>query len=258
TKDQINPRPPHLSRHSWPELSISHPQQTPVITPLALVGAICLQTNERFPTIQMDSKQMKNKITNMETRLRFAAERNKAALDSTDKGQLKISWRERMARTCPLSNLDLPHIVGGDIQHEMQDGEASEFVHVDEGVKGLNETARLSVEMGMITRQKELDAKRAKDILDNNIELKKIEMIREEKQHEHERRLAEIQADKDLAVKREELGLQAQLEVMRDMERMRREIDERLTELHQTHLQPRRQPRRHGRSSSKSPSNNIV
>ncbi|KAI8595645.1 hypothetical protein EDD21DRAFT_390660, partial [Dissophora ornata] len=257
----------------------------------------------------MDSKQMKNNITNIRIRLSFAdAELNEAGLDSSNEGQLKNQVRRlrnaRMEGTRPLINLDPQPIVENEIHHQMQDGEASKFANVDEGgeeerhdvkeeeeeealersprpqqkhwqgqgqeqledqdqpeqnvdlpstsnqskitspdtlldiIKNLNETARLSVEMGAITKQKKLEAKRAKDIQDNNIELKKIEMMREEKQHEHERRLAEIQADKDLAVKREELGLQAQQEMMRDMERMRREIDERLNELRQMHLQP--------------------
>ncbi|KAI7826231.1 hypothetical protein BC939DRAFT_527773 [Gamsiella multidivaricata] len=170
-----------------------------------------------------------------------------------------------------------------EVRNQAQDGEASEFIDVDEGpeeerhyvedeededkealeqqedqgqqekgdelpstsnksrkvslkslldrIKDLNETARLSVEMKEV-RQKELEIKKARDILYNNVERKKIEMVREKKKNEHERRLAEIQVDKELAGKREELRLQAQRKMVRDMERKRREIDDRLDKLY--------------------------
>ncbi|KAG0366102.1 hypothetical protein BGZ54_005819, partial [Gamsiella multidivaricata] len=79
-------------------------------------------------------------------------------------------------------------------------------------IKELSETARMSLEYEKVAREKELEVMKAKDLLDQQVELKKIRLKMEEARQKHERKLAEIEAESRSSIRKEELRTQEHME----------------------------------------------
>ncbi|KAI7829713.1 hypothetical protein BC939DRAFT_440302 [Gamsiella multidivaricata] len=70
----------------------------------------------------------------------------------------------------------------------------------------------MSLEYEKVAREKELEVMKAKDLLDQQVELKKIRLKMEEARQKHERKLAEIEAESRSSIRKEELRTQEHME----------------------------------------------
>ncbi|KAG0249699.1 hypothetical protein BG011_009025 [Mortierella polycephala] len=133
---------------------------------------------------------------------------------------------------------------------------------VAENMKNLSEVPRLGLEFEQEIRQKELEARKVKDARDNAIAMKKLDMeekrldmeekrlVIEQKRQEieqkrlememvesersHTRKMAEIQADKDVALRKVEVNALTESTSSSTLEHKHRDLDQKIAQLETT------------------------
>ncbi|KAG0195709.1 hypothetical protein BGX28_000784 [Mortierella sp. GBA30] len=105
-------------------------------------------------------------------------------------------------------------------------------------ITDLNDVTRASIELEQATRQKEAEARMAKDAADSALAMKRLELEQIERDRAHERmmaeieaknaiKMAEVKAERDIAIRREELKAQAD----HSLELKQRDLDDKIAEL---------------------------